>query len=177
MVIVTTVPPISLLGKISLHAVVWLRHYTPQCCSNIHQSAKAQRWCAAPATLSRKRLLSSWKITHHLLCRQYLIFLAVESKADNQSFAGNAGFVSTPHPLHPNCESGPNHFPPNLFFSRARQAQNFATAIAASASRCQLHYIDRWPWQGCQGCGNEPKCADPNADPNWTQMCGPKSPP
>ena len=89
----------------------------------------------------------------------------------------HADYISTPHPLHPNCESGPNYFPPNLYFFRARQAQNFAIAIAASASRCQLHYIDRWPWQGCQGCGNEPKCADPNADPKvdpsrtpeWTQ--------
>ena len=43
-------------------------------------------------------------------------FPAVESKADKQKFAGHAGFVSTPHPLHPNCESGPNYFPPKLFF-------------------------------------------------------------
>ena len=86
----------------------------------------------------------------------------------------HADYISTPHPLHPNCESGPNYFPPNLFFFRARQAQNFATAIAASASRCQLHYIGRWPWQGCQGCRNEPKCGPkcgPKLDPNvWTQF-------
>ena len=29
----------------------------------------------------------------------------------------HADYISTPHPLHPNCESGPNYFPPNLFFS------------------------------------------------------------
>ena len=28
----------------------------------------------------------------------------------------HADYISTPHPLHPNCESGPNYFPPNLFF-------------------------------------------------------------
>ena len=44
-------------------------------------------------------------------------FPAVELKADKQKFAGNAGFASTPHHLHPNCESGPNYFPPKLFFS------------------------------------------------------------
>ena len=90
------------------------------------------------------------------------------------SWGENLRVVSTPHPLHPNCESGPNYFPPNLFFFRARQAQNFATAIAASASRCQLHYIGRWPCQGCQGCGNGPKCGPkcgPKLDPIvWTQF-------